>query len=223
MSVFKTSRQTGIFAVSVLLANFTGQILLADETNGNADLTTVFTGSHGRVAQAISQFSQTCAQTNKWLFISGVGQKTTLSAILKKHDVSVPAQCEKRILLGSHAQNTKGNAMELRQAIPIIRDDFGFDIKSVELRTSWCHTPRALTEIRNQLDPNINVSVNYAGSCDITTWHGAKRLLKETLGLPFAQAGKSDVIASSAPYSYKGQFRVGRSSLTATPHLRREY
>ncbi len=215
MGILRNSIIVGTLLSSAGLSNYSLSFLsLPNENNNTADLTAVFTGGNGRVKDALKTFAQNCNATKKWLFISGAGKRTTLSALLRHNKISLPQSCEKRIMIGSHARNTAGNARELNVAIEIIENEFNFPIRSIKLRTAWCHTPRSMAEIHNHLESSAAISTQYAGSCDLTAQKGMKLFFSEVAKLPFAQFEKSEMF-SKPSFSYEGKLRIGRKSLSS--------
>lgn len=110
------------------------------------DAIVVLTGGPGRIEKGIELLSSD--QTQK-LFISGVNTNVTPEKIasLWQTDGKEAPCC---IHLGYKAQNTKGNALEIREWI-----DQNQDIHSIKLVTSQYHMPRATMELRQVLPQMI--------------------------------------------------------------------
>ncbi len=212
MSIIKRAMIAGTILSGFALSNYTLSLLILPENNPQADLTAVFTGSNGRVKEALKTFSKNCTETKQWLLISGAGKRTTLSALLKHNSVALSKACEGRIIIGSYAHNTAGNAHELELTLSVLRQEFDFNVRSVELRTAWCHMPRAMRETKNHLPRDISLSTQYAGSCNLATKKGMKLFLSEIIKLPVAQFKTAETF-SKISFSHKGSFRVGRRPL----------
>ena len=102
----------------------------------HTDAIVVLTGGRNRIAEAILLFNDGLADK---MFISGVSQKVTIGDIENKAGIELvfPDRAE----LGYKAENTLGNALEIKEWIE--RNN----ITSVRLVTSNYHLPRALAEL----------------------------------------------------------------------------
>lgn len=105
-------------------------------SDDKTDAIVVLTGGRNRIAEAIRLFNDGLAEK---LFISGVSQKVEVHDIEDKLDIKVlhPEQIE----LGYKAENTLGNASEIKEWIENNR------ISSVRLITSNYHMPRSMAEL----------------------------------------------------------------------------
>lgn len=106
------------------------------------DYIAVLTGDRGRIALALNSVKSAKA---KYVFISGVYEKTTISDILmNKQSTGV------YIILGKRARNTEENASEVCEWAT------NSNIHSLTLVTSDYHMIRSLVEIRCN-NPSIDV------------------------------------------------------------------
>lgn len=104
--------------------------------NTHTEAIVVLTGGRNRIAEAISLFNSGLADK---LFISGVSKSVNITEIENKTGVKLlmPEKAE----LGYKAQNTVGNASEVKEWIKTNQ------IKSVRLVTSNYHLPRSMAEL----------------------------------------------------------------------------
>lgn len=130
---------------------FTGQI----PTNKNelpeysADVILVLTGGNGRLEYGLQLLAE---NKGKILFISGVGEKVTIADILHQAPDDARKKIkESDIVLGHQAENTIGNAQEIKEWLQ------NTPYKKIILVTSNYHIPRSLLELSTAL-PNISIT-----------------------------------------------------------------
>ena len=105
-------------------------------SNDTTDAIVVLTGGRNRIAEAIKLFNTGLAEK---LFISGVSQKVSVRDIEDKTGVKILNP--EKIELGYKAENTLGNASEIKEWIE------NNQISSVRLITSNYHMPRSMAEL----------------------------------------------------------------------------
>ncbi|MBR1825284.1 MAG: YdcF family protein [Alphaproteobacteria bacterium] len=104
--------------------------------NTHTDAIVVLTGGRNRIAEAISLLNGGLADK---LFISGVAKAANITEIENKAGVRL--LLPEKVELGYKAQNTVGNASEVKEWIEKNQ------IKSVRLVTSNYHLPRSMAEL----------------------------------------------------------------------------
>lgn len=130
---------------------FASQIPPAEKWAEHADAIVILTGGKGRLEYGLKLFVQGKADK---LFISGVGEKTSLEALL--HNVpeglrnEVLARPAESIQLGHAAENTIGNAEETAAWVN------GHSVHSLILVTANYHMLRSVSEFEEKL-PNIAI------------------------------------------------------------------
>lgn len=102
----------------------------------HTDAIVVLTGGRNRITESISLFNGGFADK---MFISGVSEKVTIDDI--EHKAGVVLLQPEKVELGYKAQNTLGNASEVKEWI----ENNG--IRSVRLVTSNYHLPRSMAEL----------------------------------------------------------------------------
>lgn len=108
----------------------------------------VLTGGAGRLEYGLQLLSQHKGGT---IFISGVGEKVTVSDIIKQAPDDIGKTLdESEITIGHRAENTIGNAQEIKKWLKSSR------YKNIILVTSNYHMPRSILEISTAL-PQINI------------------------------------------------------------------
>lgn len=105
-------------------------------TNDKTDAIVVLTGGRNRIAEAVKLFNAGLAEK---LFISGVSKKVYVHDIENK--IGVEVLYPERVELGYKAENTLGNASEIKEWIE------NNQISSVRLITSNYHMPRSMAEL----------------------------------------------------------------------------
>lgn len=111
----------------------------------NADTVIVLTGGTNRIKQGLNILQ---AGKADHLFISGVGEGIALKDLAQNHPGIVGF--EERITLGREANNTRGNASEVRRYL------LANQLESIILVTSYYHMPRSLLEHRAML-PTVHI------------------------------------------------------------------
>lgn len=116
------------------------------------DSIVVLTGGSERVTKG---FDLLLAGKGNTLFISGVGEDTTLADIIEKNHIvakqkNALLKMEKSIFLGKRAPDTRSNAQETRDWIG------EHHIKSIRLVTANYHMPRALLEFEKRI-PDVDI------------------------------------------------------------------
>lgn len=115
----------------------------------SADAIIVLTGDTGRIEYGLELLAGNAA---KILFISGAGEKVTVKDILHKAKVNIREGInESAIVLGHQAENTIGNAEEIKKWLQ------NTTYKKIILVTSNYHIPRSLLELSTTL-PNISIT-----------------------------------------------------------------
>jgi uncharacterized SAM-binding protein YcdF (DUF218 family) len=114
----------------------------------SADAIVVLTGGNGRLEYGLQLLAQ---HKGKVLFISGVGEKVTITDILQQ----VPDSARKKIseadiVIGHRAENTIGNAQEIKEWLEKT------SYKKIILVTSNYHIPRSLLELSAAI-PTISI------------------------------------------------------------------
>ncbi len=103
----------------------------------------VLTGGSGRVEHGINLLLEGKGEK---LFVSGAHEEVTYADIIRltpqKHRDKIRKLAGRKIILGSHAENTIGNAEETKQWLA------GQKYKSILLVTSHYHMPRSLSEFK---------------------------------------------------------------------------
>lgn len=103
----------------------------------------VLTGGGGRLEYGLQLLAE---HRGKVLFISGVGEKVTVSDILRlAPDDTVSKINESNIVIGHQAENTIGNAEEIKNWLK------DMPYKKILLVTSNYHMPRSLLELSTAL------------------------------------------------------------------------
>ncbi len=129
--------------------------------NQKTDAIVVLTGGRNRITESISLLNSGLADK---MFISGVSKRVTITDIENKAGVTLlePHKVE----LGYKAQNTVGNASEIKEWIENNK------IQSVRLVTSNYHLPRALTELSTyHLPLTIIAHPVYSEKISKNWWH----------------------------------------------------
>lgn len=131
---------------------FTAQIPSKQAELGEnaADAIVALTGDGGRLEYSLQLLAENKAGH---LFISGVGEKVSVSDILhlfpdgfgEKSDAEIATKIATKISLGHDAKNTIGNAEEAEKWLR------GKDYKKIILVTSDYHMPRALLEFSQKM------------------------------------------------------------------------
>jgi len=108
----------------------------------------VLTGGAGRMEYGLQLLAQHKGST---LFVSGVGEKVTVADIVKQAPDDIEKTLnESDITIGHRAENTIGNAEEIKKWLK------SSHYKNIILVTSNYHMPRSLLEIETTL-PTINI------------------------------------------------------------------
>ena len=137
-----------VWAVGLLL--FYAQIpqSKSEFSENSADAIVVLTGDEGRLEYGLELLATRKA---KILFISGAGEKVTTSDIVSQAPQNFHNEINsKQIILGHKAENTIGNAEEIKSWLTKT------SYKKIILITSDYHMPRSLYEIASAL-PNITI------------------------------------------------------------------
>lgn len=117
------------------------------ETLPKTDGIVVLTGGAMRVQAGLELLDQ---DDEAKLLISGVGKGITLQDLLPHYPLLGHAQTHNKLVLGYHAQNTRGNAEEAKEWAE------EHAIKSMVLVTAYYHIPRAKMEFKQWL-PNARI------------------------------------------------------------------
>lgn len=120
---------------------FTGQIpqTRIEPAQNSADAIVVLTGGSGRLEYGLELLAENKAKT---LFISGTGENVTVADIMRQaSNTSHKKIHEKDIILGHQAENTIGNAQEIKDWLK------NSNYKKIILVTSNYHIPRSLLEL----------------------------------------------------------------------------
>jgi len=131
------------FAGFLVFAYHINHYLLDAQTNTDAII--ALTGGRNRIFEAIKLLNNKKAD---YLFISGVEKTSRLQDILNSNHITPIT--EKKIFLGTSAQNTVENAVESKNWIN------EHNIKSIRLVTSNYHLPRSITEFEKQ-NPGLKI------------------------------------------------------------------
>lgn len=108
----------------------------------------VLTGGAGRMEYGLQLLAQHKGGT---LFVSGAGEKVTVADIVKQAPDDIEKSLsESDIAIGHRAENTIGNAEEIKKWLK------SSHYKNIILVTSNYHMPRSLLEIKTTL-PTINI------------------------------------------------------------------
>lgn len=120
---------------------FTQQIpqIKTEPTQNSADAIVVLTGGAGRLEYGLELLA---ADKAKILFISGAGENVSVADILRQAtNGSRKKISEKDIILGHQAENTIGNAQEIKDWLE------KSNYRKIILVTSNYHIPRSLLEL----------------------------------------------------------------------------
>lgn len=122
-----------------------------------ASIILVLTGDSGRLEYGLELLA---GNQNNILFISGVGKNVTISDILRQIPETIPEERRKqinetRIITGNKAENTIGNAAEIREWLQSFSAQHT-EYKNIVLVTSSYHMPRSLLEL-SEVIPEISI------------------------------------------------------------------
>lgn len=117
----------------------------------------VLTGDSGRLEYGLELLA---GNQDNILFISGVGKNVTISDILRQIPETIPEERRKqinetRIITGNKAENTIGNAAEIREWLQSFSAQHQ-EYKNIVLVTSSYHMPRSLLEL-SEVIPEISI------------------------------------------------------------------
>ncbi|MBQ9271799.1 MAG: YdcF family protein [Alphaproteobacteria bacterium] len=115
---------------------FCFQINHYEKNKTRTDAIVVLTGGRNRITESISLLNSGIADK---MFISGVSKKVTIAQIEDKAGVAL--LFPEKVDLGYKAQNTLGNASEIKEWIE------KNNINSIRLVTSNYHLPRSMAEL----------------------------------------------------------------------------
>ncbi len=108
----------------------------------------VLTGGAGRLEYGLQLLAQHKGST---MFVSGVGEKVTVSDIVKQAPDAIEKTInEAEIAIGHQAENTIGNAQEIRKWLK------SSHYKNIILVTTNYHMPRSILEISTAL-PSVHI------------------------------------------------------------------
>jgi uncharacterized SAM-binding protein YcdF (DUF218 family) len=142
-----------IFAIWFLgLLWFTQQIphSKSEIPQNSANAIVVLTGGSGRLEYALQLLAEKKAET---LFVSGVGEKVTIADIIRQAPENIRGKLSaNKIILGRQAENTIGNALEIKQWL------MDTNYKKIILVTSSYHVPRSLLEFSTLL-PDVSITI----------------------------------------------------------------
>lgn len=120
----------------------------------STNIIVILTGGNGRLEYSLQLLAERKA---KHLFISGVGENVSIADILHQ----VPDEIRKKIqesdvILGHHAENTIGNAQEVKDWLESSENQ-NLNYKNIILVTSNYHMPRSLLELKTAL-PTFSIT-----------------------------------------------------------------
>lgn len=115
----------------------------------SADAIVALTGGNGRLEYALQLLVEHKADK---LFISGVGENVTVDDIMRQAGSGIRDKINaNEIILGHKAENTIGNAEEIKKLLEKT------NYKKIILVTSNYHMPRSLLELSTVM-PNISIT-----------------------------------------------------------------
>lgn len=157
MTAFKLRKKIAfsflfIFCLWLLqLQLFTSQIPQTKTTlpETSEDAIVVLTGGNSRLEYGLRLLAENKGEV---LFISGVGDKVTIADILQQAPDDVRKKInESDIVIGHQAENTIGNALEIKEWLE------KSNYKKIILVTSNYHIPRSLLELSTAM-PDISIT-----------------------------------------------------------------